>query len=120
LEPGTHVTAITSPDGTRPPRRELDDTTFDRADVIVVLSRDQVHHDDQVDILGPVERGTKTWDEIGELGELLVGRRPGRVRPEQITVFANNTGMGLQFAAVGARVLREAEKRGLGHEVPTE
>jgi ornithine cyclodeaminase/alanine dehydrogenase-like protein (mu-crystallin family) len=120
LEPGTHVTAITSPDGTRPPRRELDDATFDRADVVVVLSRDQVHHDDQVDILGPVERGTKTWEEIGELGELLTGGHPGRERPDQITVFANNTGMGLQFAAVGARVLREAEKRGLGHEVPTE
>ncbi|MBI2358567.1 MAG: hypothetical protein HYV04_06620 [Deltaproteobacteria bacterium] len=31
LEPGTHVTAITSPDRTTL-RRELDDTTFDRAD----------------------------------------------------------------------------------------
>jgi ornithine cyclodeaminase/alanine dehydrogenase-like protein (mu-crystallin family) len=120
LEPGTHVTSITSPDGTKPPRRELDDATFDRADVLVVLSKDQVHHDDQVDILGPVQRGLRAWEDIGELGALLTGRIAGRTGPEQVTVFANNTGMGLQFAAVGAGVLRRAEERGLGREVPTE
>ena len=119
LDPGTHVTAITSPDGTAT-RRELDDRTFDRADRIIVLSREQVHHDKQVDILGPVERGRLAWDDIRELGELLDGRAPGRARPEDITVFANNTGMGVQFAAVCARVLALAEQRGLGHEVPTD
>lgn len=120
LEPGTHVTAITSPDGTRPVRRELDDATFVRADVIVVLSREQVHHDDQVDILGPVQRGVHAWEDIHELGELLAGRCGGRTGTDQVTVFANNTGMGLQFAAVGAGVLRRAEELGLGREVPTE
>ena len=119
LEPGTHVTSITSPDGTAM-RRELDDTTFDRADVITVFSKEQVHHDNQVDILGPVERGLKTFEQIAGLGELLLDPSLGRTDPEQITVFANNTGMGLQFAAVGAFVLDRAEQQGLGHEVPTE
>jgi alanine dehydrogenase len=119
LEPGTHVTAITSPDGTAT-RRELDDTTFDRADRITVLSREQVHHDKQFDILGPVERGRLAWDDIRELGELLSGTAPGRTGRDDITVFANNTGMGLQFAAVGARVLQRAEERGLGHVIDTD
>jgi len=119
LEPGTHVTCITSPDGTAM-RRELDDTTFDRADVIVVLSREQVHHDSQVDILGPVDRGHKRFDDIVELGSLLLDPSLGRSDPEQITVFANNTGMGLQFAAVGAHVLERAEREGLGQQIPTE
>jgi alanine dehydrogenase len=119
LEPGVHVTSITSPDGTAM-RRELDDTTFDRADVIVVLSREQVHHDNQVDILGPVERGLRSFDDIGDLGTLLLDGSHGRSDPEQITVFANNTGMGLQFAAVGAHVLERSAAQGLGHEVPTE
>ena len=35
-------------------------------------------------------------------------------------MFANNTGMGLQFAAVGARLLAKAEEQDLGREVPTE
>ncbi|GLZ06528.1 hypothetical protein Acsp03_39940 [Actinomadura sp. NBRC 104412] len=119
LEPGSHVTAITSPDGTAT-RRELDDATFDRADRIVVLSREQVHHDKQFDILGPVERGRMSWDDIRELGEVLAGRAPGRTSPDEVTIFANNTGMGLQFAAVCARALALAEERGLGHEVPTD
>lgn len=119
IEPGTHVTCITSPDGTAT-RRELDDTAFDRADHIVVLSREQVHHDKQFDILGPVERGLKKWEDIRELGDILVDETPVRTSPEDITIFANNTGMGLQFAAVGSRVYELAEERNLGHVVPTE
>jgi alanine dehydrogenase len=119
LEPGTHVTCITNPDGTAT-RRELDDTTFDRADVLAVLSKEQIHHDKQFDILGPVTRGKKRYEDIHELGDLLLGRASGRTNPEQITVFANNTGMGIQFAAVGARVLALAEQRGIGRVVPTE
>ncbi len=119
LSSGTHVTCITSPDGTAM-RRELDDTTFDRADVIRVLSREQVAHDNQIDIMGPVERGHKTFDEIADLGSVLLGRATGRTSPDQITLFANNTGMGLQFAAVGSYVLAKCEALNMGHVVPTE
>jgi alanine dehydrogenase len=120
IEPGTHVGCITSPDGTKPPRRELDDAAFDRANVLLVLSREQIAHDDQFDIMGPVNRGLKRYEDIGELGELLLGTVPGRRRADEVTLFDCNTGMGLQFAAVGARVLQRAEERGLGHVVPTE
>jgi ornithine cyclodeaminase/alanine dehydrogenase-like protein (mu-crystallin family) len=119
VEPGTHVTCITNPDGTAT-RRELDDATYDRADRLVVLSKEQVDHDKQFDVRGPVDRGLMAWEDISELGELLSGQAQGRRRPEDVTVFANNTGMGLQFAAVGSRVLELAEQKGLGHEVPTD
>jgi len=119
LEPGTHVTAITSPDRTTV-RRELDGTTLERADVMVVLSKEQIEYDRQIDLMEPVQKGLKTWDDIGELGDLLIGRFPGRSSKDQITLFANNTGMGIQFAAVGARTLALAEAKGLGREVPTE
>jgi ornithine cyclodeaminase/alanine dehydrogenase-like protein (mu-crystallin family) len=119
LEPGTHVTCITNPDGTAT-RRELDDTTFDRADVLTVLSKEQIHHDKQFDILGPVTRGLKRYEDIHELGDHLLGRAPGRSNSRQITVFANNTGMGIQFAAVGARVLALAERQAIGRVIPTD
>ncbi|GAB3002552.1 ornithine cyclodeaminase family protein [Amycolatopsis acidiphila] len=119
LEAGAHVTAITSPDGTAT-RRELDDATFDRADRIVVLSREQVHHDKQFDILGPVERGRMKWEDIKELGDVLLEDGPARAGHDDVTVFANNTGMGIQFAAVCARALKLAEERELGHVVPTD
>ncbi len=119
LEAGVHVTAITSPDGTAM-RRELDDTTFDRADRIVVTSKEQILHDNQIDILGPVTRGRITMDDIASIGDLLAGKAAGRRGDSDITVFANNTGMGLQFAAVGARVYELAKAKGLGRQVPTE
>lgn len=119
IEPGTHVSCITSPDGTAM-RRELDDTTFDRAGRIVVFSREQVHHDKQFDILGPVERGLKRWEDIQQLGDILVDPAPARSSEDEITIFANNTGMGIQFAAVGARILELAEEQNLGHVIPTE
>jgi ornithine cyclodeaminase/alanine dehydrogenase-like protein (mu-crystallin family) len=102
-------------------RRELDDATFDQARRLVVTSKDQIHHDRQIDILGPVERGLMAYEDIQELGDVLLanGSSPPR-GPDDVTVFANNTGMGLQFAAVCARVLERAEQAGLGREVPTE
>jgi alanine dehydrogenase len=119
LEPGTHVTCITSPDGTAM-RRELDDATFDRAAKIAVTSVVQIEHDNQIDIMGPVKRGRIAFEDISEIGDLLLGRAKGRISPDDITIFANNTGMGLQFAAVCARVLERARAQGLGHEVPTD
>jgi ornithine cyclodeaminase/alanine dehydrogenase-like protein (mu-crystallin family) len=119
IKPGAHVTAITSPDGTAM-RRELDDVTFDRAARIVVTSKEQILHDNQVDILGPVRRGRISMDEIVSLGDLLAGKKAGRQSDGEITVFANNTGMGLQFAAVGARIFELARKKRLGREVPTD
>ncbi len=119
LEAGVHVTAITSPDGTAM-RRELDDTTFDRAQKIVVTSKEQILHDNQVDILGPIQRGRITMDDIASIGDLLAGKAASRGSDAEITLFANNTGMGLQFAAVGARVYEHAKEKGLGREVPTD
>ena len=74
----------------------------------------------QIGHSGAASTALKKLEEIGELGEPLVGRFPGRSWVDQITVFGNNAGMGLQFAAVGARALALAEAKGLGHEVPTE
>ncbi|MBI2991322.1 MAG: ornithine cyclodeaminase family protein, partial [Deltaproteobacteria bacterium] len=41
-------------------------------------------------------------------------RRPGRTRPEQITLFKNNAGQGVADVALGALVLKKAEEKGLG------
>ena len=64
--------------------------------------------------------GHKTLADLVELSDLLAGKEAGRTSSKQITVFANNTGMGLQFAAVGARVLALAEQQKLGREIPAE
>jgi ornithine cyclodeaminase/alanine dehydrogenase-like protein (mu-crystallin family) len=53
-----------------------------------------------------------------ELAQLVASTEPGRRTPEQITCFVNNVGMGLQFAAAGALVLRKARAAGIGQELP--
>jgi ornithine cyclodeaminase/alanine dehydrogenase-like protein (mu-crystallin family) len=53
-----------------------------------------------------------------ELCELLAERVPGREHADEITCFVNNVGTGLQFAAVGAMVLRRAREQGAGRELP--
>jgi alanine dehydrogenase len=52
--------------------------------------------------------------------ELVAGTVKGRTSPQQITLYNNNTGSGIQFAAVGAAVLQRARALGLGRELPTE
>ena len=98
-------------------RREIDDETVRRAEVIVVNLREQVELDQQADILMPLRRGYTSWDNIHELGELCIGANRGRTSSSQITLHSNNVGMGIQFASVCKRVLEIARERGLGTEL---
>ena len=54
------------------------------------------------------------------LSDIVAGRGPRRQSPDEITVFLNNIGLGVQFAAVGARGYQRAGERGVGRELPTE
>jgi ornithine cyclodeaminase/alanine dehydrogenase-like protein (mu-crystallin family) len=65
----------------------------------------------------PMQRGVD-WKTLPTLADLAAGRAKGRERPEQITGFVNNIGLGVQFAAVGAKVFEAAKAHGLGREVP--
>jgi alanine dehydrogenase len=68
------------------------------------------------------------WTSVGDLDfstlptlpELIVGRAKGRQSEAEVTCFMNNIGLGYQFAAAGAVVMRNAKAAGLGHELPTD
>jgi len=51
---------------------------------------------------------------VPELRDMTAGRFPGRQSAAEITCFHNYQGLGLQFAAIGAIVYREAVKRKIG------
>ncbi len=51
---------------------------------------------------------------VPELRDMTSGRFPGRQSAAEITCFHNYQGLGLQFAAIGAIVYREAVKRKIG------
>lgn len=119
VEPGMYVASIGGADRSNK-RRELDDETIRKADLYVVHSKEVARLDRSPDVWEVAQKGIKKWDEIVEIADLLAGTAPGRTSPEQITVFNNNTGAGIQFAAVGAAVVRKARELGLGREIPTE
>jgi alanine dehydrogenase len=119
VEKGMYICSIGGADASNK-RRELDDEAIRRADLYVVHSKEVARLDQSPDIWEVAQRGIKKWEEIVEIQDLISGKISGRASAEQITVFNNNTGAGLQFAGVGASVLRRAREMGLGRELPTE
>src|SRR2546425_822603 len=60
------------------------------------------------------------WDRVCELGQVVIGRHPGRTSNRQIIYYKSNTGVGIQFAAAGALIYEACRKKGLGRELPSE
>lgn len=63
-----------------------------------------------------VAAGTLDPSAIIPLGDVLIGRDPGRRSPEEITLF-DGTGVGLQDLAVAAVAVTRARERGMGIDV---
>jgi alanine dehydrogenase len=121
LEPGAHITTVR--------HQELDEEAYRRSARIFVNS----HHSEpdhyilgeSVDIPELKEGWSRPiagirWDEQPTLDQLVSGKVPGRQSEDEITCFNNNIGLGLQFGAVGAKVVEMAKERGLGREIPTD
>lgn len=110
---GTHLNAIGS---YKPHIREIPPETVVRAYVVV----DQFHAawEEAGDLILPLQAGLIQPDHIrAELGEIVAGTKPGRPHPEAITFF-KSVGIAIQDLAAACRVLANAEKLGLGIEVP--
>jgi ornithine cyclodeaminase len=125
LQPGQHVTSIVgsnvgllrSKQRTRK-RREIDDRTVARMDVIAAASREQAIEDQQGDLFDPVESGIIALEDIKNVGDILTWRATGRTRADQITLFKNNAGQGICDVALVAKVIARARERKLGIEMP--
>ena len=63
-----------------------------------------------------VAAGLIAREAVQPLGDVIIGRHPGRVSADQITLF-DGTGVGLQDLAVAAIAVARARERGLGTEV---
>jgi ornithine cyclodeaminase/alanine dehydrogenase-like protein (mu-crystallin family) len=113
LEPGQFVAATGS---NALDRREIDQATVLRADVVVVDSR-EVARGESGDLLPAFESGHLYWENIADLGDVLVGRRPGRTDAAQVTLFESH-GMALQDIYTAAVILDAARAQGLGEKLP--
>lgn len=128
LSSGVHVTTVKKPEASR----EL----FAHADTPAIhisgelgLQHNHILHDGEFkSYKGTPWKGTDNWwndeeffNNLPELNEVVGDPTSyGRRSDEEITLFVNNLGMGLQFAACGAVVHKKARNAGLGTTVPVE
>jgi len=109
LHSGMHITAMGS-DGEG--KQELFPRVFERADLIACDRKSQCFR------LGELqhalaERVVSTESPIVELGELTLGRHPGRESNDQITV-CDLTGVGVQDTSIARLAFQKALQKGLG------
>lgn len=121
LESGVHVTSIVGSNKellaeglVSRPRRELDDSVFSRADVVVATLIQQAMQDEQGDFVEPIHKGLLAWSDIRELGQLIAGKVAGRTNPRQITIFKQNSDQGVGFMALAKLAYDKATRHGIG------
>ncbi|MBE1708856.1 ornithine cyclodeaminase family protein [Mesorhizobium japonicum] len=107
LRPGTHVSSV----GVAPPGGELPVELVGRASLFVETR----------DAFAPTPVGSCELDGIDpqtgtELGEMLLGLRPGRTSADQITVY-KAMGVAMEDMVAADLAYREAVRRGLGRAV---
>ncbi len=119
LQPGVHLETIVGTDQSAS-GSEIDHEAVRRADRIITNLKEQIQVDRQPKLLWAIEAGILSWDQIHDLSEVVAGVAPGRTSDQQITLHDNNTGMGIQFAALGSLILRLAREQDLGTPLPDE
>lgn len=112
LKPGAHISAIGS---YTPEMQEVPAETVARA-LVVVDSRSATLAETG-DLLRPMRDGLFDEGHIyAELGEIVLGRKPGRKSPDQITYF-KSVGVAVQDAMAAQLALQNARGQRLGVEV---
>jgi ornithine cyclodeaminase/alanine dehydrogenase-like protein (mu-crystallin family) len=119
LAPGQHVVTVASPDKFIR-RQEIDAETVRRADIVMVNSVRQIAEDCQQPLLGLIESGQIMQNNLLELPIALKSDAPVRTGSDQITLYDNNVGMGVQFAALGKLLVERAIENGYVSEIPAD
>ncbi len=104
VAPGTHVTSV----GYAPPHGELDRATIERGSLFV-----EARAAFAPPPAGCIELAGLDPDAAAELGEVLLGRRPGRVAAEQVTVY-KSMGHAVEDLAAARLVDERARREGAG------
>lgn len=113
LSPGTHINAAGS---NALIRREIGEDVLKACKPIVVDTVETALKE-AGDLLPLFEKGRISERQLVELGDIIIGRHPGRSSPEQITIFESQ-GMAIQDIAVAVRLEAMAREQGLGIELP--
>ena len=113
LSPGTHINAAGSNSLIR---REVGEDVLKLSRPIVVDSVDSALKE-AGDLLPAMEKGRLSERQLVELGDVIVGRHPGRSTADEITLFESQ-GMAIQDISLAVRLEALARERGIGVELP--
>ena len=108
VRPGTHIVAIgTDQRG----KQELDPEIFRNAKIV----NDSIEQcTEKGETWHPLDRNIIAKGDIhAEIGEILLGRKPGRESDDEVTIF-DSTGMAIQDNTTSARIYRNALANGVG------
>jgi len=119
LESGQLVTSIVNSDAVFQ-RAEVDRETYKRARLVVINDRESVEANRQRELLEPIEQKILSWDRVIELGEVVNDSTKKWRSSDDIVYYKNNSGMAIQFAAMGKVLLERARSKGVGKEIPGE
>jgi ornithine cyclodeaminase/alanine dehydrogenase-like protein (mu-crystallin family) len=112
LKPGAHISAIGS---YTPEMQEIPAETVGRARVVVDSRSASLA--ESGDLIQPIRLGLFGEQDIhAELGEIVLGLRPGRQSADEITLF-KSVGIAVQDAVAAQLALANARKMGLGQEM---
>jgi ornithine cyclodeaminase/alanine dehydrogenase-like protein (mu-crystallin family) len=111
IEPGTHLNVVGS---NFLSKAEVDVETIRRASIIAVDSIEQSRVE-AGDLMPAIERGVISWESVTELGRIVAGRDPGRMKDEEITLFKSN-GIALEDISTALRLYHLARERGVGED----
>ncbi len=113
LQPGSHINGIGSHQG--PGSREVDGIAVKRS--LVVVDSKEACLKEAGDLIDPISEGLISKDHIyAELGELVIGKKKGRLKKEDITFF-KSVGLALEDVSTALRVLELARKKGVGKTI---
>jgi ornithine cyclodeaminase/alanine dehydrogenase-like protein (mu-crystallin family) len=113
LAPGTHVNGVGS---YRPDMTEIPSAAVCRARVVVDHRTSAL--EEAGDLIDPLSRGLIPQSHVHtELGEILLGRSPGRRTADEITLF-KSVGVAIQDLCAASAALENARRLGLGVRLP--
>ena len=112
LPQGVHISAVGS---YTPDMQEIPGETARRARVFVDSRAAALA--EAGDLLRPISAGLFNQDHISaEIGEVFLGRKPGRKSPAEITLF-KSVGLAVQDAIAAGIAMQNAHRFGIGHHV---
>lgn len=113
LAKGTHVNAVGS---NMLSRQEIDVDTVRKSACVVVDSAEQSMLESG-DLARAAEAEAFYWEDVRELGLVVIGEFPGREDDTEITLFKSN-GIALEDVALAGRIYEAATKAKIGQPLP--